>query len=88
LTTNRIRELILRVVSFLAFLGASGVCVHPLEFFLVMLLDGLSLELEGGGDEAGLGRPQLRADGESSGQLEAFQSSLASVAADLAQQSL
>ena len=60
--------------------------VHPLELLVVVVLDGLPLELEGGRDEAGLGRPQLRADGDGAGQLEPLQAGLAPVRAQLLQQ--
>ena len=62
--------------------------VHPPELFLVVIRDGLPLELESGGDEAALRGPQLGADGDGPGQLEPLETGRAAVIAQLLQQGL
>ena len=41
--------------------GAAGRPVHPVDVLLVKVLDGLPLDLEGGGDHAAVGVPHLLA---------------------------
>jgi hypothetical protein len=59
--------------------------VHPVQVLLIALLDGLPLELLGGGDEAGLGGPLVRHEGDGAGRLEALQVVEARVLGQLSQ---
>jgi hypothetical protein len=59
--------------------------VHPVQVLLVALLNGLPLELLCGGDEAGLGGPLVRHEGDGAGGLEALQVVEARVLGQVAQ---